>query len=85
MQIKAGVIDDKGKAKYTRSPRNAAFLCVLVHQSEARRRAGIADEAVQSRLGHASIVLTSDVYGHLFPSTDDGSELAEAEKFLMPV
>jgi integrase len=35
---------------------------------------------VQQRMGHASIAITMDVYGHLFPSGDDGSELAAAEK-----
>jgi integrase len=35
-------------------------------------------KVVQERLGHASIVMTMDRYGHLFP-TDDGSELVEAE------
>ena len=29
---------------------------------------------VQARLGHASIVMTMDRYGHLFPGTDDGAE-----------
>ena len=38
---------------------------------------------VQQRLGHSSITLTLDVYGHLFPSDDDGAELAAAEKFLI--
>jgi integrase len=36
-------------------------------------------KTVQARLGHASIVMTLDRYGHLFPS-DDGAELAEAER-----
>jgi integrase len=35
------------------------------------------------RLGHASIQMTADTYGHLFPRGDDGSELAAAEKALM--
>jgi hypothetical protein len=37
---------------------------------------------VSVRLGHASIQMTADRYGHLFPSADDGSELAAAEKAL---
>lgn len=37
---------------------------------------------VQERLGHATINMTLDVYGHLFPSGDDGSELAAAEAAL---
>jgi len=38
---------------------------------------------VQERLGHSSIVMTSDVYGHLFPRKDDGRELANAERLLL--
>ena len=38
---------------------------------------------VQSRLGHASIQMTADRYGHLFPSGDDGAELAAAERALL--
>jgi integrase len=40
---------------------------------------------VQARLGHSSIVITSDVYGHLFPSTDDGKEMAAAADALFAV
>jgi integrase len=32
---------------------------------------------------HASIRMTADTYGHLFPRGDDGSELAAAEKALL--
>ena len=35
---------------------------------------------VQARLGHASIQITADRYGHLFPRADDGAEMAAAEK-----
>ena len=38
---------------------------------------------VQERLGHSTIVMTSDVYGHLFPSRDDEAELAAAERVLL--
>jgi integrase len=40
-------------------------------------------KVVQGRLGHASIQMTLDVYGHLFPSGDDGAELAAGEKLLL--
>jgi integrase len=40
-------------------------------------------KAVQQRMGHASIAITMDVYGHLFPSGDDGAELAAAEMALL--
>jgi integrase len=35
---------------------------------------------VQERLGHATITMTMDIYGHLFPRGDDGAELAAAER-----
>jgi integrase len=37
-------------------------------------------KVVQARLGHASVQMTADRYGHLFPRGDDGAELAAAEK-----
>jgi hypothetical protein len=40
---------------------------------------------VQERLGHSTIGMTLDVYGHLFPRGDNGSELAAAEKSLFRV
>ena len=40
-------------------------------------------KVVQERLGHASIVMTMDVYGHLFPRGDDTKELAVAERLLI--
>ena len=42
-------------------------------------------KVVQERLGHSSIVMTMDTYGHLFPRSDDGSELAAAERALLGV
>jgi len=38
---------------------------------------------VQERMGHASITMTLDVYGHLFPRKNDNAELAAAEKALL--
>lgn len=40
-------------------------------------------KVVQDRLGHATIALTMDRYGHLFPRDDDGSEMAAAEAFVL--
>jgi integrase len=39
-------------------------------------------KVVQERLGHSSITLTMDTYGHLFPRGDDRQELAAAERSL---
>lgn len=44
---------------------------------------GLLPKAVQERLGHSSIVMTMDTYGHLFPSGDDADEMAAAERALL--
>jgi len=36
-----------------------------------------------ANMGHAPIQITMDTYGHLFPSIDDGAELAAAERALL--
>jgi integrase len=43
---------------------------------------GLPTKMVQERLGHASIVMTTDVYGHLFPRSDDGKEMEQAANTL---
>jgi integrase len=40
-------------------------------------------KVVQERLGHSSIMMTMDVYGHLFPRGNDSAELAAAERSLL--
>jgi integrase len=44
---------------------------------------GLPAKVVQERLGHASIVMTMDTYGHLFPRGDDITELEAAEQSLL--
>lgn len=44
---------------------------------------GLPPKVVQERLGHSSIVMTMDVYGHLFPRGDDADEMAAAERALL--
>lgn len=38
---------------------------------------------VQGLLGHSSITVTLDTYGHLYPRGDDAAELAEAARGLL--
>jgi integrase len=40
-------------------------------------------KVVQERLGHSTIALTMDVYGHLFPGSDDTAELSAAARALL--
>ncbi|MER9615569.1 tyrosine-type recombinase/integrase [Mesorhizobium sp. M0207] len=44
---------------------------------------GLPAKVIQERLGHSSIVMTMDVYGHLFPREDDAEEMAAAERSLI--
>jgi integrase len=79
-QIAAGVVAKDGKAKYTGLH---AFRHFYASWCINRRQDGgleLPPKTVQARLGHASIVMTLDRYGHLFPSHDDGAELAAAER-----
>jgi integrase len=79
-QIAAGVVTNNGEAKYTglHSLRHFyASWCINRRQDGGLE---LPPKSVQARLGHASIVMTLDRYGHLFPSHDDGAELAAAER-----
>jgi len=49
----------------------------------ARAPKSASGKVVQHCLGHSTIQMTADIYGHLFPSGDDGAELAAAEKLLL--
>lgn len=40
-------------------------------------------KVVQERLGHSTLAMTSDIYGHLFPRGDDGGALADGAAALM--
>ena len=44
---------------------------------------GLPLKTVQVRMGHSTLAMTSDVYGHLFPSQDDAEVLAAGEAALM--
>ena len=46
---------------------------------------GLPPKVVQERLGHSSITMTFDTYGHLFPRHDDAAELDAAEMVLLGV
>jgi integrase len=40
---------------------------------------GLPPKVIQERLGHASITMTFDRYGHMFPKANDSEELGQAE------
>jgi integrase len=90
-QITAGVVvDGQGKdgktlleAKYSGLHALRHFYASWCINCQADGGLELPVKVVQERLGHGSIVMTSDVYGHMFPRRDDGAELAAAETALM--
>jgi integrase len=98
-QVKAGVVvpmlndagkpvlDKEGKpavtAKYTGLHALRHFYASWCINRVADGGLELPAKVVQHRLGHSSIVVTLDTYGHLFPRGDDGAELAAAERALL--
>jgi integrase len=85
--ITAPVLDDEGKpivqAKYTGLHALRHFFaswCINRRQDGGRE---LPPKTVQHLMGHSSITMTMDTYGHLFPASDDGMALAEAETALL--
>jgi integrase len=93
VQIRAGVADDTGEvdddgtpvmaARYTGMHSLRHFYASWCINRPTDGGLGLPAKVVQERLGHASIVMTMDVYGHIFPRGDDADEMAAAEKSLL--
>jgi integrase len=79
----AGLLDRLGQPKYTGLHSLRHFYASWCINRKDDGGLELPAKMVQARLGHASIVMTMDTYGHLFPSKDDGSELASAERTLL--
>lgn len=79
--------DKKGKpmvrAKYTGMHALRHFFASWCINRPADGGLGLPPKVVQERMGHSSIMLTMDRYGHLFPRGDDADELAAAEAALL--
>jgi integrase len=82
-QIAAGITTPEGRAKYTGLHSLRHFYASWCINRREDGGLGLTPKLVQERLGHSTIGMTLDVYGHLFPRGDDGSELAAAEKSLL--
>lgn len=78
-QIAAGVVTEDGKAKYKGLHALRHFYASWCINMRIDGGLELPLKIVQARLGHASIQMTADTYGHLFPRGDDGAELAAAE------
>jgi integrase len=83
LQLAAGITDKHGKAKYTGLHAFRHFYASWCINRRADGGLELPLKLVQVRLGHASIQMTADRYGHLFPRGDDGTEMAAAEQALL--
>ena len=70
-QVKAGVVNENGKAKYGFHSLRHFFASWIIEQGFSAKRA-------QVLLGHSSIGMTLDTYTHIFPNEED-----DAQKFAL--
>jgi integrase len=74
---KAGIVDAAGKAKY-------GFHCLRHFFASMMIESGMPIKRLQAMLGHATMAMTTDVYGHLFPDPEgDQQRMAAAEQALV--
>ncbi|MBB4003239.1 tyrosine-type recombinase/integrase [Aurantimonas endophytica] len=85
--VETGKVDAEGKAIL--AARYTGMHCLrhfnaswLINRKEDGGLA-LPPKVVQERLGHSTITMTMDTYGHLFPRGDDADELAAAELALL--
>ena len=83
-QVTAGVVAGS-RAKYSGLHALRHFYASWCINRRADGGLELPIKVVQGRLGHASIQMTADRYGHLFPRGDDAAELAAAEQAFMAV
>lgn len=85
--IDTGEKDDEGApilaAKYTGLHALRHFYASWLINRPRDGGLGLPLKVVQERMGHSSITMTADTYGHLFPRADDADELAAAEAALL--
>jgi len=78
-QVAAGVVTKNGKPKYSFHALRHFFASWCINTKEAGGL-GLSLKEAQERLGHSSLAMTCDVYGHLFPRSEvddlDDAELA---------
>jgi integrase len=82
-QVAAGVITKTGTPKYTGLHSLRHFFASWCINRKVDGGLELPPKVVQSRLGHSSIAVTMDVYGHLFPRVDDAAALTAAAGLLL--
>src|SRR5262245_25504342 len=79
---RAGVVDKAGKPKYGLHAFRHFFASWCINRKADGGRE-LPPKSVQALLGHSSIVITLDTYGHLFPSGNDRAELNQSARALL--
>jgi integrase len=81
VMVAAGLVDRAGNPKYALHALRHFFASWCINRKADGGRE-LPAKNVQQLLGHSSIVITMDTYGHLFPASNDRAELAAAEAAL---
>ncbi len=77
LQVACGIVDDNDKIKYGFHALRHAAASLFIEQ-------GFTPKKIQAILGHSSMQMTYDTYGHLFPSPDDDqAAMAQVEARLL--
>ena len=77
----AHVVDRNGNPKYGLHAMRHFYASWCINRKADGGRE-LPPKNVQQLLGHSSIVITLDTYGHLFPTNNDRAELTAAEAVL---
>ena len=82
VMLAAGVVTKGGKPKYGLHAFRHFFASWCINRRADGGRE-LPAKVVQALLGHSTIIMTLDRYGHLFPRGDDRAELAAASGALL--
>jgi integrase len=82
VMIAAGLTNKAGEPKYALHAFRHFFASWCINR-KVDGGMELPPKVVQERLGHSSILMTMDTYGHLFPRGDDTAALAAAEQALL--
>jgi integrase len=75
-------VNKSGEAKYGLHAFRHFFASWCIN-SRAKGSRELPPKEAQELLGHSSIVMTLDLYGHLFPKRNDPAELAQSVTALL--
>jgi integrase len=67
LQVSAGISDDEAHPKYGLHSLRYAAASLFIEQ-------GFSPKRVQALMGHSTIQVTFDTYGHLFPTPDEDQD-----------